>query len=242
MHFYVHQMVGLRNLALAADLYHSVSLIRYQEECKALSLASRDARCSSGLAPPMGIEFIVDGRQLGMVSSDEAGTITIFAYQPETKEALGGQRLLPKSQVNAGAKINAFVRVRCHVTDALIEQPAVMRHRQLCMFATLDGSMGTIIPLGEKVFRRLHMLQQVMSSQLAHPAGLNPRASRSARCAAPSTTGAQTGQRAMVDGDLVFQYLYLSQLDKLDLAKRLGTSRHQLVDDLVELDRLCTHF
>ncbi len=30
MHFYVHQLVGLRNLALAADLYHSVSLIRYQ--------------------------------------------------------------------------------------------------------------------------------------------------------------------------------------------------------------------
>lgn len=63
MHFYIHNMVSLRSLALAADVYKSVSLLRsapfspiplpffitfpfpgYQEYAKALSIASRDAR------------------------------------------------------------------------------------------------------------------------------------------------------------------------------------------------------
>lgn len=30
MHFYIHQLVGVRNLALACDIYRSVALLRYQ--------------------------------------------------------------------------------------------------------------------------------------------------------------------------------------------------------------------
>lgn len=30
MHFYVHQLIGVRNLALACDMYRSVALLRYQ--------------------------------------------------------------------------------------------------------------------------------------------------------------------------------------------------------------------
>ncbi|KHN80691.1 putative cleavage and polyadenylation specificity factor subunit 1 [Toxocara canis] len=48
--------------------------------------------------------------------------------------------------------------------------------------------------------------------------------------------------RNMVDGDVVFQYLHLSLADKNDLARKLGTSRYHIIDDLTEISRLTTHY
>jgi cleavage and polyadenylation specificity factor subunit 1 len=112
MHFYVHQLIGMRNLALAADLYRSVALLRYQEDCKALSLASRDLRPIPQQAVPMGVEFIVDNSQLAFLMSDESGIISVFTYQPEAKESLGGQRLVLRADMHIGTRVTQFVRVR----------------------------------------------------------------------------------------------------------------------------------
>lgn len=38
---YIHQMFSIKNFILAADLMKSISLLRYQEESKTLSLVSR---------------------------------------------------------------------------------------------------------------------------------------------------------------------------------------------------------
>ena len=38
---YIHQMISVKNFILAADLMKSISLLRYQEESKTLSLVSR---------------------------------------------------------------------------------------------------------------------------------------------------------------------------------------------------------
>lgn len=38
---YIHQMISVKNFILAADVMKSVSLLRYQEESKTLSLVSR---------------------------------------------------------------------------------------------------------------------------------------------------------------------------------------------------------
>lgn len=44
--------------------------------------------------------------------------------------------------------------------------------------ATLDGGVGYVLPVSEKVYRRLLMLQNVMNNYCCHIAGLNPRAFR----------------------------------------------------------------
>lgn len=41
---YIHQMFSIKNFILAADLMKSISLLRYQEESKTLSLVSRVRR------------------------------------------------------------------------------------------------------------------------------------------------------------------------------------------------------
>ena len=44
---HIHQMFSIKNFILAADLMKSISLLRYQEESKTLSLVSRvsDSHC-----------------------------------------------------------------------------------------------------------------------------------------------------------------------------------------------------
>ena len=44
--------------------------------------------------------------------------------------------------------------------------------------ATLDGSLGFVLPLSEKVYRRLFMLQNALVTHIPHIAGLNPRSYR----------------------------------------------------------------
>lgn len=47
--------------------------------------------------------------------------------------------------------------------------------RHVTFYAGLDGSIGDIVPVSEKVFRRLEMLQTLVQSHLPHYGGLNPR-------------------------------------------------------------------
>uniref|UniRef100_A0A9J2PBZ7 Cleavage/polyadenylation specificity factor A subunit C-terminal domain-containing protein n=1 Tax=Ascaris lumbricoides TaxID=6252 RepID=A0A9J2PBZ7_ASCLU len=237
MHFYIHQLVGVRNLALACDIYRSVALLRYQEEYKALSLASRDMRAV--VQPPMAAQFLIDNRQMAFIMSDEAANIAVFNYLPEALESSGGERLILRSEINIGTNVNSFMRVKGHISSGFVENEHYSLNRQSVLFCSLDGSFGFVRPLSEKVFRRLHMLQQLMSSLVAQAAGLNVKGSRAAR---PQRPNHYLNTRNMVDGDVVFQYLHLSLADKNDLARKLGTSRYHIIDDLTEISRLTTHY
>ena len=44
--------------------------------------------------------------------------------------------------------------------------------------ATVDGSIGFILPVPERMYHRLNMLQTKMTQGFSHPAGLNPKAAR----------------------------------------------------------------
>jgi len=48
----------------------------------------------------------------------------------------------------------------------------------MCAPATLDGGLGYLLPIAEKTYRRLHMLQIKLVQGLPHTAGLNPKAFR----------------------------------------------------------------
>jgi cleavage and polyadenylation specificity factor subunit 1 len=44
--------------------------------------------------------------------------------------------------------------------------------------ATLDGGLGYVLPVPEKTYRRLLMLQNVLVNHVDHTGGLNPKAFR----------------------------------------------------------------
>ncbi|KAF8371693.1 cpsf-1 [Pristionchus pacificus] len=239
LHYYIHSVSAIRSLTLACDVFASLSLVRFQEKFKALSVASRDTRRDA--PPPLTSAFIVDNEHLGFVLSDEEGNVSIFNYLP--REGVSGDELTLRGAVNIGSAVNAMIRVKGH-TFSLPPSPLIDKEevagQQTTIWASLDGSIGYVRALGEKQFRRLHCLQQSMATVVPQTCGLNPKGARSLRPARPCVVGEST--KNVVDVDIVGQFMHLSVNDKQELARKLGGNRYQMMDDLIMLQRLTTPF
>ncbi|KAM6958697.1 cleavage and polyadenylation specificity factor subunit 1 [Aplochiton taeniatus] len=233
---HIHQMFSIKNFILAADLMKSVSLLRYQEESKTLSLVSRDAK-------PMevySIEFMVDNNQLGFLVSDRDQNLSVYMYLPEAKESFGGMRLLRRADFNVGANVNTFWRMPCRgALDTASKKSLTWDNKHITWFATLDGGLGLLLPMQEKTYRRLLMLQNALTTMLPHHAGLNPKAFRMLHTDRRTLTNAV---RNILDGELLNKYLYLSAMERSELAKKIGTTADIILDDLLEVDRVTAHF
>ncbi|XP_034017429.1 LOW QUALITY PROTEIN: cleavage and polyadenylation specificity factor subunit 1 [Thalassophryne amazonica] len=233
---YIHQMFSIKNFILAADVMKSISLLRYQESSKTLSLVSRDAKPLEVYS----VEFMVDNNQLGFLVSDRDQNLFVYMYLPEAKESFGGMRLLRRADFNAGAHINTFWRMPCRgALDTTSKKTVTWDNKHITWFATLDGGIGLLLPMFEKTYRRLLMLQNGLTTMLPHHAGLNPKAFRMLHSDRRSL---QNAVRNILDGELLNKYLYLSTMERSELAKKIGTSPEIVLDDLLEIDRVTAHF
>ncbi|RWS28719.1 Cleavage and polyadenylation specificity factor subunit 1-like protein [Leptotrombidium deliense] len=235
---YIHAAVSVKNLILIADIYKSISLLRYQEETRTLALVSKDSQSFEVYA----CEFVVDNNHLCFLVSDCDHNIIIYAYNPEVKESFGGTRLIRKADFHLGSQINSFFRIRCKVPEKYLEDNRMRKtieDRQATMFACLDGSVGYILPVSEKIYRRLLMLQNVMTTQVQHTAGLNPKALRLCKISKKSLLNPC---KNVLDGDLLFKFITMSMNEKGEIAKKIGTSSDQIMDDLHDIERITSHF
>ncbi|TNN31027.1 Cleavage and polyadenylation specificity factor subunit 1 [Liparis tanakae] len=91
-----------------------------------------------------------------------------------------------------------------------------------------------LLPMQEKTYRRLLMLQNALNSMLPHHAGLNPKAFRMLHS---DRRTLQNAVRNILDGELLNKYLYLSTMERSELAKKIGTTQDIILDDLLEVDR-----
>ncbi|KAJ8273298.1 hypothetical protein GJAV_G00099970 [Gymnothorax javanicus] len=233
---YIHQMFSIKNFILAADVMKSISLLRYQEESKTLSLVSRDAKPLEVYS----IEFMVDNNQLGFLVSDRDKNLLVYMYLPEAKESFGGMRLLRRADFNVGANVNTFWRMPCRgALEPGSKKALTWDNKHITWFATLDGGIGLLLPMQEKTYRRLLMLQNALTTVLPHHAGLNPKAFRMLHA---DRRTLQNAVRNILDGELLNKYLYLSTMERSELAKKIGTTSDIILDDLLEIDRVTAHF
>ncbi|XP_069771192.1 cleavage and polyadenylation specificity factor subunit 1 isoform X2 [Narcine bancroftii] len=233
---YIHQMISVKNFIMAADIMKSVSILRYQEESKTLSLVSRDPK----LLEVYSIEFMVDNSQLGFLVSDREKNLLVYMYQPEARESYGGTRLLRRSDFNVGAHVNAFWRTPCRgIVDGSNKKNMAWENKHITWFASLDGGIGFLLPMQEKTYRRLLMLQNALITMSPHHAGLNPKAFRMLHC---DRRALQNGVRNILDGELLNKFLYLSTMERSELAKKIGTTPDMILEDVLEIDRVTAHF
>ncbi|XP_051519107.1 cleavage and polyadenylation specificity factor subunit 1 [Myxocyprinus asiaticus] len=233
---YIHQMHSIKNFILAADVMKSISLLRYQEESKTLSLVSRDAKPLEVYS----VEFMVDNNQLGFLVSDRDKNLMVYMYLPEAKESFGGMRLLRRADFNVGAHVNAFWRMPCRGTlETASKKSLTWDNKHITWFATLDGGVGLFLPMQEKTYRRLLMLQNALTTMLPHHAGLNPKAFRMLHC---DRRMLQNAVKNILDGELLNKYLYLSTMERSELAKKIGTTPDIILEDLLEIERVTAHF
>ncbi|NWR56079.1 CPSF1 factor, partial [Bucorvus abyssinicus] len=214
---YIHQMISVKNFILAADLMKSISLLRYQEESKTLSLVSRDAKPLEVYS----VDFMVDSTQLGFLVSDRDQNLLVYMYLPEAKESFGGLRLLRRADFHVGAHVPTFWRTPCRGGGEGPRRASAWDTKHITWFATLDGGLGLLLPMQEKTFRRLLMLQNALGTALPHHAGLNPRAFRLLHA---ERRGLQNAVRNVLDGELLGRYLFLSTMERGELAKKIGTT------------------
>ncbi|CAH0759559.1 unnamed protein product [Diatraea saccharalis] len=226
---YVHRMLAVKNLILVADVYKSVSLLRYQAQHRTLSLVSRDLRS----AQIYDMEFMVENTSLGFLVSEADGNFAMFMYQPHARESYGGQRLIKKGDYHLGQQVHAMFRIAAPTSTHT-------NPRHVTIYTTLDGSIGYVLPVSEKMYRRLLMLQNVMNNYCCHIAGLNPRAFRTYKSARRQVGGGPA--RGILDGDLVSLYSTMPNAEKQDIAKKIGTKVEEITADLYEIDRLTAQF
>ncbi|XP_071821020.1 cleavage and polyadenylation specificity factor subunit 1-like isoform X2 [Apostichopus japonicus] len=234
---YINNAISIKHFVLISDIHKSVFLLQYQEEHRTLALVSRDAK-------PLEVyscEFLVDDSQLGFLASDADKNLIILHYQAEARESYGGTRLLRRGDINIDSHINSFVRIRCKVVDMATGLPigGQFEKRQIAFFSTLDGALGYLIPMSEKTYRRFLMLQNALTTSIAHVAGLNPRASRHLQQGQKTLSNPH---RNIIDGDLIWRYTTLSITERNELAKRIGTNADQILDDLMDIERVTMHF
>ena len=228
----------LKSFVLSNDVYKSILIHKFDPKTKAFSLISKDCRRVESMAS----SFLVDNKLMGFLVSDTKCNLNLLMYQPEMKESHAGQRLVKMVDFNSGCKINSFVNIKCKSlffqSQKTLDQRKVKEidNKMVSVFATLDGALGYVVPVQEKLYRRLRMLQNTMCSVLMHTAGLNPR---SYRYPVEGWRTLANTSRGIIDGDLIFQFTSLSLPDKLDIADRIGIDHHYIMDDLVEVHH-CT--
>lgn len=232
---FIHQMVSIKSLILIADVYKSVTVLRFQNEFRTLSMVSRDYNPLTVYQ----VEYLVDNANLAFLASDSEANISIFMYQPESRESHGGHKLLRRADYHLGQRINCMFRVACNFKQQFDKKVLAYDNKHLTFFATLDGGFGFVLPLPEKTYRRLFMLQNVLLTHSAHLAGLNPKAFRTIKQSHKVLTNPARG---IIDGELIWQYMQLNFSEKQDIAKKIGTKVEEIYQDIYEIDTVSKVF
>ncbi len=62
-------------------------------------------------------EFAVDNNHLSFLVTDSDKNLLLFAYQPESRESQGGQKLVRRGDFQLGQHVNCMFRIRAKITD-----------------------------------------------------------------------------------------------------------------------------
>ena len=234
---YIHQLLNIKSFILAADVYKSVSVLRFQEEYRTLCIVARDYQPLEVMAA----EYYIDNTQLGFLVGDAEQNLILHMFQPEARESQGGHRLIRKADFHVGQTVSTMFRIRCKISDPTTEKrfPPVIEKRQMIGFGTLDGGLGFLLPVPEKTYRRLQMLHNVLHTTMTHVGGLNPKAYRAFKS---KNKYLVNSAKSIVDGELVFSFLSLTHDEQVEAAKKIGTKVEELIDDFIEIDRYTAHF
>ena len=204
-------------------------LICVQEEPYKMQLLGRDQDDLEVVAA----DFLPDGKQLYVVISDGDGKIHVLQFDPENPKTEGGMKLLHRSTFSSGAFVTSLTllprtAVSSEMSGAFQEDGMdvdVVCAPQQLVISSQEGGLALITPLSEKSYQRLSTLQNILTANLEHPCGLNPRAYR-----AVETDG--VGGRGMIDGNVVQRWLDQSSQHQASIADKAGGTRWLIRSDL----------
>ncbi|CAG8449548.1 6133_t:CDS:10 [Ambispora gerdemannii] len=232
---YVNSVVSIKDFILVGDVYKSIWFLGFQEEPAKLALLGKDPHDLEVVTA----NFMLDKKMLYFVVSDVDKNVHLFQYAPYNLQSSSGQRLLKRGDFHVGSQVKAMLMMphrevsrseadrekdqeNGHNEDDYSDWEAIKR---LCLCGTLDGSIGIITPIPERMYKRMLPLYSQLVNGIQHPAGLNPKAYRLRMNPA----------KGVLDGDLLFQFLNLSLNRQREMTKQIGTNLERLMDDFLSL-------
>ncbi|GAA5919136.1 hypothetical protein JCM6882_002398 [Rhodosporidiobolus microsporus] len=205
---HVTSLQAMKNFLLIGDAVQSVALVAFQEDPYKLVLLGRDYRptCVANA------NFLVNDGKVAFVSGDDHGVLRLFEYDPANIASQAGQRLLCRTEYYADSEATATMLFAKHLPGEDAKQNGIL-------FGGLDGSLSSLVPVRDAVFKRLQALQSLMTRHVLHFGGLNPRGYRMVK----NDTVSRALQKGILDGDVLAQFEYLSLDRQTELAEACGT-------------------
>ena len=210
-------------------------LIVLQEEPYKLQLFSRD---QLGLEVTAA-EFLPDGKNLYIIAADVDGDLHVMQFDPESPESERGTKLLHRSTFYSGSFISTMTLLpgndelsegrKASVGDESFPNNSVEPTQRQILLTSQEGAIALITPVSEQTYRRLSALQNILTANVEHACGLNPRAYR-----AVETDG--IGGAAMVDGNLVQRWLDQDNFHRSSMADKVGSTIWELSEDLNKMN------
>ncbi|POY73837.1 hypothetical protein BMF94_3096 [Rhodotorula taiwanensis] len=217
---HVTTLTGLKNFLLIGDEQQSISLVAFQEDPYKLVMLGRDFRPSR----VGGANFIVNEGKLAFVSNDDRGVLRIFEYDPTNIASYAGHRLMCRTEYAAGSDSYASILFAKHLPNEDAKQNGIL-------YGGLDGSLFSLVPVRDAVFKRLQSLQTLMMRHVLHFAGLNPRGYRIVK----NDSVSRAITKGILDGDLLAAFEQLSLDQQLELAEAVGTDPDTVLANLRNL-------
>lgn len=104
------------------------------------------------------------------------------------------------------------------------------------IIATMEGGLHVLIPLEEKIFKRLASLEQVLNMLLPPPLGVPARDYRLPRHSHQHAIAAVNAKKTIIDGVSLFRYQQLEAVVQEEIAAMIGSNAMFLRENLREME------
>ncbi|EIE79461.1 hypothetical protein RO3G_04166 [Rhizopus delemar RA 99-880] len=230
---YVTSMSSIKNFILIGDAQKSIWFLGFQLEPAKLTLLGKDYQSFDVGC----VDFIIDDKSLYLIVGDTNENIDLYQYAPFNLQSFGGQKLMRRGDFHVGSQVQTMVRLpQIEKTEKGFEYS----RRHFCLCGTFNGSIAVISSISEKTFKRLNTLYGHLVNNLQHVAGLNPRAFRLIK--GPKQRMSTNRTKAVLDGDLIFEFAGLSIEEQKETTKQIGTTVTRIMEDLVDIECSINHF
>ncbi|EEY68060.1 uncharacterized protein PITG_18498 [Phytophthora infestans T30-4] len=245
---YIVTLSVVKDFVMYGDVYKSVHFLRWREMQRQLVLLAKDYEPLAVSAT----EFSVFEKKLALLAVDMDENLHVMQFAPQDIESRGGQRLLRVSDFHLGVQVSSMFRKRVDASGSVVSatngRNAAPLSNYVNVMGTSEGGVGALVPVGERVFRRLFTLQNVMVNTLPQNCALNPREFRmlktnaQRRCGRPDAWSKKKWKKSFLDAFVLFRFLQLDYVAQKELARCIGTTPEVVMHNLLEVQHATSTF
>jgi len=171
-------------------------------------------------------DFFFSEDMMSIVTGDDDGVLRIYEYNPNDPESKNGQHLLCRTEFHSQSESQSSITIARRFKEDLVLPQAKL------IYGSIDGSLSSLTPVDESVFKRLQLLQGQLTRNIQHFAGLNPKAFRIVR----NDYVSKPLSKGILDGNLLAAFEGLPITGQDETTRQIGTERAVVLRDWIPLN------